>query len=257
MDISLEGKVAIVTGASLGIGKGIAKSYALHGAEVIICARGLKRLNEVAEDIESSTGKKIWAIPCDVSKKSDVQGLVSKVIERYSKIDILVNNAAIQEYSPFLDMDEEFWDNHFDINVKGMFLFAQAVIRIMINKGGCRIINLSSDSGVAPIPHYATAYCSTKSAIIGMTRCIAKELGRQGIYCNAICPGTIADTGGVDHFLETIGKGKLQEMTDATSIGRLGTTEDIANIALFLASDMSNFITGEKILATGGDIISQ
>jgi 3-oxoacyl-[acyl-carrier protein] reductase len=259
MDISLKDKVAIVTGASLGIGKGIAKSFSEHGAKVIICARGAEKLNEVASEITKSTNNEIWAIPCDVSKKSDVQELVDKVVKKYSRIDILVNNAAIQEYAPFLDMSEDFWDRHFDINVKGMFLFSQAVIGVMLKKGGCRIINLSSDSGVAPLPAQATAYCTTKSAIIGLTRCIAKEFGRKGIYCNAICPGCILDTGGYNHYAETagVGVGRLQADIDNTALGHLGYPEDIANVALFFASDLSNFVTGERLLATGGDTMAQ
>jgi 3-oxoacyl-[acyl-carrier protein] reductase len=259
MDISLKDKIAIVTGASLGIGKGIAKSFSEHGAKVIICARGVEKLNEVAEEISKSTKNEVWAIPCDVSKKSDVTDLVDKVVKKYSRVDILVNNAAIQEYAPFLEMSEDFWDRHFDINVKGMFLFSQAVIEVMIKKGGGRIINLSSDSGVAPLPAQATAYCTTKSAIIGLTRCIAKEFGRKGIYCNAICPGCILDTGGYNHYAETagVGVGRLQADIDNTALGHLGYPEDIANVALFFASDLSNFVTGERLLATGGDTMAQ
>ncbi len=259
MDISLKDKVAIITGASLGIGKGIAKSFSEHGAKVVICARGVDRLNEVAEEIRKSSDNEVWAIPCDVSKKSDIDDLVDKVVKKYSRIDILVNNAAIQEYAPFLEMSEDFWDSHFDINVKGMFLFSQAVIRVMLGQGGGRIINLSSDSGVAALPAQATAYCSTKSAIIGLTRCIAKEFGRDGIYCNAICPGCIVDTGGYTNYAETdgVGKGRLQADTDNTAIGRLGYSSDIADVALFFASEMSNFITGEHLLATGGDTMAQ
>ena len=259
MDISLKDKVAIVTGASLGIGKAIAESFAEHGAKVVICARGVKRLNEVADEITKSTKNKVWAIPCDVSKKSEVDDLVNKVTEKYSRIDILVNNAAIQEYSPFLEMSEDFWDRHMDINVKGMVLFAQAVIKVMLNKGVCRIINLSSDSGVAPLPAHATAYCTTKSAIIGLTRCIAKEFGRYGIYCNSICPGSIFDTGGYSDYLKTkgVGKGRIQVDTENTALKRLGYSKDIADVALFFASDLSNFITGERLLVTGGDTMAQ
>ncbi len=259
MDIDLNGKIAIVTGASLGIGKGIAKAFSEHGAKVVICARGVERLNKVAEEISKSSKNEVWAISCDVSSKSEVDDLVSKVLEKYSRIDILVNNAAIQEYSPFLEMSEDFWDRHMDINVKGMVLFSQAVIRVMINKGGCRIINLSSDSGVAPLPANATAYCTSKSAIIGLTRCIAKEFGRNGIYCNAINPGCILETGGYDNYAATegVGKGRMQIDIDNTAVGHLGYPADIANIALFFASDLSNFVTGEHLLATGGDTMAQ
>ena len=260
MDMLLKNKIAIVTGASQGIGKAIAKKFSEHGAKVIICARGVEKLNEVANEITNSTKNEVWAIPCDVSKKSDILDLVNKVVEKYSRIDILVNNAAIQEFVPFLEMEEDFWDRHFDINVKGTFLFSQAVAKVMINKGGCKIINISSDSGVAPIPPKETsAYCATKSAINGLTRAIAKELGKYNIYCNAICPGTIFDTGMYEHYANTdgVGKGRLQLDADATALGRLGYSKDIADVALFFASDLSNFITGERLLVTGGDIMTQ
>ena len=130
----------------------------------------------------------------------------------------------------------------------------------MINKGGCKIVNLSSDSGVAPIPPKQTsAYCSTKSAIIGLTRCIAKELGRYNIYCNSICPGAIFDTGMYEHYASTdgLGKDRLQLDIDATALGRIGYSKDIADVALFFASDLSNFVTGERLLVTGGDTMAQ
>lgn len=260
LDISLKDKIAIITGASMGIGKVIAETYAEHGAKTILCSRNEKKLKKVADAIEKSSKNETMAISCDVSKKSDVLNVVDKVIEKYSRIDILVNNASIQEYVPFLEMEEDFWDRHFDINVKGMFLFSQAVAKVMIDMGGCRIINLSSDSGVAPIPpEQASAYCSTKSAIIGLTRAIAKELGKYKVYVNAICPGSIFDTGMYDHYSKIAGVGahRLQQDIDNTAIGRIGYSKDIANVALFFASNLSNFITGERLLVTGGDTMAQ
>ncbi len=260
MDISLKDKIAIITGASQGIGKAIAETYSRHGAKIILCARNEEKLKKVADEIENSTKNETMAIACDVSIKSDVLNVVDRVIEKYSRIDILVNNASIQEYVPFLEMEEDFWDRHFDISVKGMFLFSQAVAKVMISMGGCRIINISSDSGVAPLPPaQATAYCSTKSAIIGLTRAIAKELGRDKIYVNTICPGTILDTGMYENYAKIAGVGKerLQLDIDNTSIGRIGYSQDIANAALFFASDLSNFITGERLLVTGGDTMAQ
>ena len=260
MDISLKDKIAIITGASQGIGKAIAETYSKHGAKIILCARNEEKLKKVADEIEKTTKNETMAIACDVSIKSDVLNVVSKVIEKYSRIDILVNNASIQEYVPFLEMEEDFWDRHFDINVKGMFMFSQAVARVMVKKGGCRIINISSDSGVATLPAaQAAAYCSTKSAIIGLTRAIAKELGRYNIYCNAICPGSIFDTGMYVNYSNTegVGKDRLELDTENTALGRIGYSEDIAKVALFFASDLSNFITGERLLVTGGDTMTQ
>jgi NAD(P)-dependent dehydrogenase (short-subunit alcohol dehydrogenase family) len=260
LEMLLKNKIAIVTGASQGIGKAIAKKFSEHGAITVLCSRNIEKLKIVSEEIEKITGNKTVAIGVDVSKKDEVDNVVKKVVELYSRIDILVNNASIQEFAPFLEMAEDFWDRHFDINVKGTFLFSQAVAKVMINKGGCRIINLSSDSGVAPIPPKETAaYCATKSAIIGLTRCIAKELGRYNIYCNAICPGAIFDTGMYEHYANTegVGKGRLQLDIDATALGRIGYSKDVADVALFFASDLSSFVTGERLLVTGGDTMTQ
>jgi NAD(P)-dependent dehydrogenase (short-subunit alcohol dehydrogenase family) len=260
MDISLKGKIAIITGASQGIGKAIAGKYSEHGAKTILVARNEDNLKRVADEIERTTKNETVAIPGDVSKKSDILDVVNAVLEKYSRIDILVNNASIQEYVPFLEMEEDFWDRHFDINVKGMFLFSQAVAKVMVNKGGCRIINISSDSGVITLPpEQAAAYCSTKSAIIGLTRAIANELGKYKIYANCICPGTIVDTGMYEHYatVSGVGKERLEQDKDNTALRRLGCSEDIANVALFFASNLSDFITGERLLVTGGDTMTQ
>jgi NAD(P)-dependent dehydrogenase (short-subunit alcohol dehydrogenase family) len=252
----LDGKIALVTGGSQGIGKAIAAMFLKEGAEVIICSRNQVKAAAAQEDLLHETGKKPEFIPADVSRKEDVDRVVESVMERHNRIDILVNNAAIQEYIPFLEMDEQFWDRHFAANVKSVFLLSQAVARRMIPLGGCRIINMASDSGVAPVPLRASAYCSSKSALIGLSRCIAKELGRQGVYCNAICPGGIMDTGMLEHYHQAFG-GKDQEDAELTALGRLGKPEDVARVALFLASDLSSHVTGERIMVTGGDIMTQ
>ena len=190
----LKGKVAVVTGGSQGIGKGIAKAFSAQGAEVVICARNGDKLKAAAEEIERVAGSKATAVVCDVSRKSDIEAVLEKVMGLYGRLDILVNNAAVQVFHPFFEIPEDIWDMHYEINVKGVFLFSQAAARIMVQQGGGKIINISSDSGVAPIPDNAAAYCSSKSAVIGLTRNISKEPGRYGVYCNAICPGAIDDT---------------------------------------------------------------
>jgi NAD(P)-dependent dehydrogenase (short-subunit alcohol dehydrogenase family) len=252
----LEGKVALVTGGSQGIGKAIAALFLKEGAEVIICARTQSKAATALEDIVRETGRKPEFIPADVSRRADVNRVVESVMERHNRIDILVNNAALQEYLPFLEMDEQFWDRHFAVNVKSIFFLSQAVARRMIPLGGCRIINLASDSGVSPVPLRASAYCASKSAVIGLTRCIAKELGRHGVYCNAICPGGILNTGMLEHYRQAFG-GKDKEDAELTALGRLGKPEDVAGVALFLASDLSGHVTGERIMVTGGDIMTQ
>jgi len=252
----LKDKVAIVTGGSQGIGKGIARVFCENGAKVVICARNEAKALGAAEEIKSATGILPFVIAADVSKKPEVEAAVQKTVLKYGGIDILVNNAGIQRFKPFLEIEEADWDEHYDINVKGAFLFSQAAGRVMVKAGGGKIINIASDSGVAPIPDNAAAYCSSKSAMIGLTRNIAKELGRFGVYCNAICPGAVGNTGMMDYFMSYNKQGE-QACIDASALRRIGTPGEIGNAALFFASELSGFITGEHILVTGGDIMSQ
>ncbi|HUV09089.1 MAG TPA: SDR family NAD(P)-dependent oxidoreductase [Spirochaetia bacterium] len=252
----LKGKTALVTGGSQGIGKAITGLFLEEGAEVFICSRDPVKAAAALEEIFRDTGRKAEFIQADVSQRPDIERVVESVMERCGRIDILVNNAGIQEFVPFLEMDEQLWDRHFAVNVKSAFLFSQAIAKRMIPLGGCKIINMSSDSGVAPVPVPASAYCSSKSALIGLSRCIAKELGRYGVYCNAICPGGIEDTGMLESYHSTFG-GKDEEDADLTALGHLGKPEDVARVALFFASELSNHVTGERIMVTGGDIMTQ
>jgi len=252
----LKGKVAIVTGGSYGIGRGIAQVFAENGVDgLVCCARGMDRLQDTHDIILESTGVKTVMQACDVSKREDVERLKDETLKRFGRIDIIVNNAGVQRFSPILEMDDKIWDDHFDINVKGTFLCTQIIAREMVKVGRGKIINISSDSGHAPMPGDASAYCASKAAIISLTRNAAKELGPKGVHCNCICPGAIGDTAMMDYYQEyTHGEG-VQGVIDAAALKRMGTPRDIGNAALFLASEMSDFITGEQILVTGGDLM--
>lgn len=252
----LKGKTALVTGGSQGIGKAIARLFIKEGADVVICSRDQAKAAAAIEEIYSDTGLRAEFIQADVSQRADVGRVVESMMKRHRKIDILVNNAGIQEFVPFLDMEEQFWDRHYAVNVKSAFFLSQAIAKRMIPLGGCKIINMSSDSGVAPVPDRASAYCSSKSALIGLSRCIAKELGRYGVYCNAICPGGIEDTGMLESYHNAFA-GKDKEDAELAALGRLGKPEDVARVALFFASELSNHVTGERIMVTGGDIMTQ
>ncbi len=253
----LRDKSAIVTGAAQGIGKGIATVFCSNGATVVICDRNGEEAAAAAEEIGTATGNRPYAMAADVTRKKDIESVIAETIERFGRIDVLVNNAGVQRFAPFLELPEEDWDLHFNTNVKGTFLFSQAVARVMVKAGGGKIVNIASDSGVAPTPGDAAAYCASKSAVIALTRNIARELGPYGVYCNAICPGAIGSTGMMEYFRGyTHGEGD-QACIEAAVLKRLGTPEDVGNVALFLASSLSNFITGEHILATGGDIMKQ
>ena len=251
----LKDKVAIVTGGSYGIGRGIAQVFAENGAEVIICARGEERLKETVELIQKSAGKKILYRVCDVSVRKNVEELAAYALNEYGRVDILVNNAAIQKFYPLLEMPEALWDDHFAINVKSVFLCTQIIGREMVKAGKGKIINIASDSGSAPLPDNASAYCATKAAVISLTRNTAKELGPLGIYCNCISPGAIGNTAMMEYFIDyTKGEG-LQHCIDGAALRRLGTPVEVGNVALFLAGELSGFITGENILVTGGDLM--
>jgi NAD(P)-dependent dehydrogenase (short-subunit alcohol dehydrogenase family) len=254
----LEGKVALITGAAQGIGKAIAASLAAEGAVVVLTDIQEEIVAQAAAEIHDKSGATTKSRRLDVTDGTGIRAAVEAVIKDFGRIDILVNNAGVQEWVPFLETSEEMWDRHQAVNVKSTFLLSQAVARIMVRQGGGKIINVASDSGVAPTPEGAAAYCASKSAIIGLTRVIAKELGPHRVYCNAICPGAI-NTAMTARFLETTGQkeNSLEAWAQMAALKRVGEPEDVGRVALFLASDLSDFITGEHLLVTGGDIMSQ
>jgi NAD(P)-dependent dehydrogenase (short-subunit alcohol dehydrogenase family) len=254
----LEGKVAVVTGAAQGIGKGIATTLAAEGAVVVLTDIQEQKVGETAAEVHQKTGGTTRSYRLDVADGAEIQTVVAGIDKEFGRIDVLVNNAGVQEWVPFLEMSEEMWDRHQAVNIKGTFLLSQAVARIMVRQGGGKIINIASDSGVAPTPEGGAAYCASKSAIIGLTRVIAKELGRHKVYCNAICPGTI-NTPMTERFLRaTLQKeNSLEAMAKPAALKRVGEPEDVARVALFLACHLSDFVTGEHLLVTGGDIMSQ
>ena len=254
----LEGKVAFITGAAQGIGKGIATNLGAAGAVVVLTDIQEQKVALAAAEIREKTGATTMSRRLDVTDGNGIRATVSAVEEEFGRIDILVNNAGVQEWVPFLDTTEEMWDRHQAVNVKSTFLLSQAVARIMVRQGGGKIINIASDSGVAPTPEGAAAYCASKSAIIGLTRVIAKELGPYRVYCNAICPGAI-NTAMTARFLEKTGQkeNSLEAWAQMAALKRVGEPEDVGRVALFLASHLSDFMTGEHLLVTGGDIMSQ
>jgi NAD(P)-dependent dehydrogenase (short-subunit alcohol dehydrogenase family) len=254
----LERKVALVTGAAQGIGKGIATSLAMEGASVVLTDIQEQEVGEAAAEIHRQTGGTTRSYRLDVSDKAEIRAVVAIVEKEFGRIDVLVNNAGVQEWAPFLETSEEMWDRHQTVNVKGTFLLSQVVARIMVQQGGGKIINIASDSGVAPTPEGAAAYCASKSAIIALTRVIAKELGRHGVYCNAICPGAIK-TPMTERFLKTTRQkeNSLEAWAEMAALKRVGEPEDVGRVALFLACHLSDFLTGEHLLVTGGDIMSQ
>lgn len=270
----LERKVALVTGAGRegGIGHGIALRLAEEGADVIVndldlrpTNRGWSGLEALVQEIERM-GRQSLAVTADVSSAAQVENMVNLGIKKFGHIDILVNNAAAPVGSdrvPVVDLEEEAWDLVQRVNVKGTFICSKAVARVMIDRGnGGKIINISSTAGKIGVARYA-AYCASKFAIIGFTQAIAQELGLYGITVNAICPAGIitdrlyelADT----HAPENVDKDVFRQKWLAevkNPLGRRGCVSDVANLAAYLASSQSDWITGVSISVAGGSVMN-
>jgi NAD(P)-dependent dehydrogenase (short-subunit alcohol dehydrogenase family) len=250
----LEGKSAIVTGAAQGIGYAIMREFALHGCGVLGCDIDGAKMAAAAAKVAKETGRKIIGASADVSRRADAEATVRKAVEAFGRIDILVNNAGILVHAPMLDMREEDWDRIFAVNVKSCFLFSQAAGRQMVKQGTGRIINMSSCSGKKATPEEG-AYCATKAAILGLNRVLALELGPHGITVNAILPGA-TDTEMVRSTFITSPEVE-REWIEKTALKRLGRPEDQARVAVFLASELSSHVTGEGIVVSAGEMMSQ
>ncbi len=247
---SLQGKVALVTGGSRGIGRAIALAFAEAGADVAICSRKLPDLEKVAEEIRKK-GRKSIAIASHVAKLEESKALVEKVKGEWGKIDILVNNAGTNPYyGPLLDAEEWAWDVTMNVNLKGPFLLSQLVARAMKEQGGGSIINIASIAGI--IPSEMNIYSVTKAGLIMLTKVMAKEWGQYKIRVNAIAPGLIKT-----RLSEALWKdpAKGEAAAKSKALGYLGLPEDIARVALFLASDAASYITGETIVVDGGESV--
>ena len=242
----LKGKIALVTGGSRGIGSAICVELAKAGAKVIINYSNSKEsANNVLEEIINNKGE-AEVVGFDVSNFSLVDEKIKDLIERHGKIDILVNNAGITRDSLFMRMKESQWDEVFETNTKGVFNCTKSVVRMMLKNQYGKIINITSVVGEMGNPGQVN-YSSTKSALIGFTKSLAKELGSKNINVNAISPGFI-ETEITDVLSDTI-KEKYKEIIP---LSRFGSPEDVAKAVLFLASDDSSYITGEVLKINGG-----
>jgi len=247
--MSLKNKVAIVTGAAKGIGKGIALDLAKEGCNVVVADIDLKGCQAVVKEL-SSLGVESIAVSCDVSKKSDVQKLIIQTKKKFGKLDILVNNAGIFPFVAFEKMTEKDWDKVIDVNLKSMFFCCQQAISIMNNSG--RIVNISSIASVVGFEGLAH-YCASKSGVNGLTRVLALELAPKKITVNVVAPGAI-DTPGAsqpDQPRTVAEKARKQTMA-MIPLARMGQPADIAHAVSFLASDKASYITGQVIVVDGG-----
>ncbi len=242
----LEGKVAIITGASRGIGKGIAALFVAQGAKVAFTYASSDEKARALEAELSANGGIVKGFKSDAADFNAAQSLVDQVVEEFGTVDILVNNAGITRDTLLMRMSEEQWDEVIRVNLKSVFNLSKAVIKPMLKAKSGSVINMSSIVGVTGNAGQAN-YAASKAGIIGFTKSMAAELGSRNIRCNAIAPGFIETemTGALDEKV-------VQQWRDSIPLKRGGTPEDIANATLFLASDMSAYITGQTLHVCGG-----
>ena len=249
MKFSLNNKIAIVTGASQGIGKIIAFELAKSCANVICLSRNKEALDIIVNKIVDNGGR-ASSFACDITISETFTQIVKEIIEKYKKIDILINNAGVTNDSLLMRMSNEQWDNVININLKGAFNCTKAVMRNMMKNKSGRIINVTSIVGLTGNAGQAN-YAASKAGLIGMTKSIAKEVASRGITANCIAPGWI-ETSMTDALTEEVKNQFLSQIP----IGKIGSAEDIANTAVFLASDEARYITGQTITVDGGRIIN-
>ena len=245
----LTGKVAIVTGGGRGLGQQIAEGFAEAGANVVVCSRKVESCEEVSQQLQK-LGVQSMALKCDVTNPDDVNHVVNRTLEKFGRIDILVNNSGASWAAPVEEMPLEAWQKVMNVNVTGTFLMSQAVGKVMIEQKYGKIINIASVAGLkGSNPKYMNAigYNSSKGAVITFTKDLAVKWGPKGIYVNAIAPG---------FFPTKMSKGLLEQggagILEGTPLGKFGSENDLKGVALFLAAPASDFITGDIVIVDGG-----
>ena len=244
-ELSLEGKVALITGGARGIGKELALRFAKEGSDIAICDVNMELLEQTAEEIRGMD-KDVLVFKADVTSSTEVQNMLDKILDKFKKLDILINNAGITRDGLILRMSEEDWDKVIAVNLKGSFVCTKAAAKVMLKQRFGKIVNLASIIGIMGNIGQAN-YAASKAGIIGLTKSVAKELAPRGICVNAIAPG----------FIKTEMTAKLPEdiqkkMLSVIPLGRFGEPKDVADLALFLSSDSSSYITGQVIQIDGG-----
>lgn len=247
----LEGKVAVVTGAARGIGRAIALAYAREGATVALADIDAAGLEALAGELRGGDGDG-FPVVADVTDAPSVRDLVETVVARRGRLDVLVNNAGGGLPTRFMEITEAEWDRMPAFNLKSVFLCCQAALRLMLPRRSGKIINMASVAGRSLSPTAGPHYAAAKAGVIGLTRNLAREMGPHGIQVNAICPGIIA-TERIRRRLEETGR--LATEAQGVPLRRLGTPEDVAGVAVFLASPLSDYLTGAMLDVNGGSLM--
>ncbi len=248
----LDGKVAIVTAAAgAGIGQASARRFAQEGAQVVVSDAHTRRVQEVAESMSRDYGREVIGLAVDVRDVAQVRSMVDAALDKFGQIDVLMNNAGINKLSPVWEMDDETWRLVIDVNLTGTFNCIRAVLPHMIERKSGAIISMASVAGWIGSNDGEAHYCAAKAGVMALTRATAAEAGKHGIRANAIAPGLI-----YNEFLERIyPKEFFEAFTRRVPLGRVGEPSDVADLALFLASDMSRYITGEVVCISGGGVV--
>ena len=245
----LQDKVAVITGASRGIGREIALLFAGEGAKLVLTDINLQLLEATAKEIRDVSGEDPLVLEADVQDAKKVDEVIDKTLDKYKRVDILVNNAGITKDGIFIRMSEADWDLVLSINLKGTFLFMKAAAKVMMKQRSGKIINMASVIGLTGNAGQAN-YAASKAGVIALTKSVAKELGSRNVLVNAIAPGFI-ETGMTKVLSEEVKTAIIK----AIPLGAIGKPMDVAKTALFLASDESNFITGQVITVDGGMVM--
>lgn len=245
MTISLEGRVALVTGAGRGIGRAVALTLAQAGAKVAVVSRTEANAHETAHAIEQAGGVAL-PLPLDIAEPTSAETATETVLKQWERLDILVNNAGITRDTLLLRMKEEDWDAVLQVNLKGAFLFTRAALKPMMKQRWGRIVNITSIVGLTGNAGQAN-YAASKAGLIAFTKSVALEMGSRNITCNAIAPGFI-ETDMTESLPEQVRQYALQKI----ALGRLGTPEEVAHGVLFLCSELASYITGQVLTIDGG-----
>ncbi len=246
-DFSLAGQVALVTGASQGIGHDLALALADRGARVAVAARQRERLDALAAEIATS-GREAASVVVDLTDRASIEAAVTETVARFGRIDILVNNAGLGTNHDALDATEEEWDALFAVNVRGLFFACQSAGRRMVDQGYGRIVNISSQAGLVGIPRHA-AYSASKAAVIGLTKVLALEWGQHGVTVNCVAPTFIRTPGTADRLDQP---DFLADVVSRIPVGHVGSTTDVAGAVIYLASPAASLVTGSVLVIDGG-----